>query len=89
MIRKGHFDDLANVRFTQNFVWGAHSVSFLVPSMTRLKLIFMQRKKSPHDKDFKNETSSEAYETTVNLKYSIVFLYFLVLAPSLPYTGNS
>jgi hypothetical protein len=44
-----------------------------------MKLSFIQRKKSPHDKDFKNETSSEAYETTVNLKYSIVFLYFLRL----------
>ena len=79
MIGKRHFDDLANVRFTQNFGCGAHSVSILVLPITRINLSFIQRKKSPHDKDFKNETSSEAYETTVNLKYSIVFLYFLRL----------
>jgi hypothetical protein len=28
----------------------------------------MQRKKSPHGKDFSNETSSEAYEKTVNFE---------------------
>ena len=68
MIGKGHFDDLANVRFTQKFGWGAHSISVLVLLMTRFELSFMQRKKSPHDKVFINETSSEAYETTVNFE---------------------
>ena len=68
MIGKGHFDDLAHVRFTQKFGWGAHSISVLLLLMTRFELSFMQRKKRPHDKDFSNETSSEAYETTVNFE---------------------
>ena len=68
MIGKGHFDDLANVRFTQNFGWGAHSLSVLALLMTRFELSFIQKKKSPHDKNFSNETSSEAYETTMNFK---------------------
>jgi hypothetical protein len=68
MIGKGHFDDLAHVRFTQKFGWGAHSFSVLALLMTRFELSFMQRKKSPHGKDFSNETSSEAYETTVNFE---------------------
>ena len=68
MIGKSHFDDLANVRFAQKFGWDAHSFSVLALLMTRVELSFMQRKKSPHSKDFSNETSSEAYETTVNFE---------------------